>query len=124
MNTVHRYRAGLAALTVGSALILTGCGSADAASPTGSDEPAVIVTVKDMAYSEQEITIQVGDTVQWVFADGGMPHDVSGEGALEGKLQSDLLTSGTYEYTFTEAGTFDYHCTPHPMMTGTVVVEG
>ncbi|MBT5206234.1 MAG: hypothetical protein HOM00_03905, partial [Acidimicrobiaceae bacterium] len=30
----------------------------------------------------------------------------------------------SFSHTFTEAGTFDYFCTPHPWMTGTVVVDG
>jgi plastocyanin len=28
----------------------------------------------------------------------------------------------TYSFTFTEAGTYHYHCVPHPWMTGTVTV--
>lgn len=102
-------------------LFLTGCsGAPDAAA---SDEPAATITVSDMSYSEAEVTVHVGDTVEWVFDDGGIPHDVAGEGALEGELQSDLLTEGSYSYTFDEAGTYTYHCTPHPMMIGTIVVE-
>jgi plastocyanin len=29
----------------------------------------------------------------------------------------------SYERTFDQAGTFAYHCTPHPFMRGTVIVE-
>jgi plastocyanin len=29
----------------------------------------------------------------------------------------------TFEMTFATPGTYAYHCTPHPSMTGTVVVE-
>jgi len=32
------------------------------------------------------------------------------------------LKSGTFSYTFDEPGTFSYHCTPHPDMTGSVTV--
>jgi plastocyanin len=31
-------------------------------------------------------------------------------------------TQGTYSYTFRQAGTFDYICSIHPSMHGTVVV--
>ncbi|MET0796873.1 MAG: plastocyanin/azurin family copper-binding protein, partial [Rhodococcus sp. (in: high G+C Gram-positive bacteria)] len=31
--------------------------------------------------------------------------------------------SGTYSQTFDKAGTFTYTCTPHPNMTGTIIVE-
>ena len=90
---------------------------------TSADDHYVTITVTDMSYEPAEVTIHPGDTVEWVFDDGGIPHDVSGEGDLEGVLQSELLSTGSYTYTFDEAGTFTYHCTPHPMMVGTVVVE-
>jgi plastocyanin len=32
-------------------------------------------------------------------------------------------TDGTYSFTFTTAGTYQYFCYIHPHMTGTIVVE-
>ncbi|WP_395245171.1 plastocyanin/azurin family copper-binding protein [Agromyces sp. MMS24-K17] len=121
----HRIRLArtTAAGAVLAALALTGCSTGGAAA-AGDAEPDVTITVTDMSYEPAEVTIHPGDTVEWVFDDGGIPHDVSGEGDLEGVLQSELLSTGSYTYTFDEAGTFTYHCTPHPMMVGTVVVEG
>jgi hypothetical protein len=29
----------------------------------------------------------------------------------------------SFSFTFNEKGTFSYHCTPHPQMKGTVIVE-
>ncbi|MCJ0906414.1 plastocyanin/azurin family copper-binding protein [Rhodococcus sp. ARC_M6] len=102
-----------------AALSLTACSSES----TASTEPAVVIEVKNMAYTPASVTIQKGQTVEWKFNDGGLPHDVVGNGALEGKLKSELLTEGTFSYTFDDAGTFTYHCTPHPMMVGTVIVQ-
>lgn len=121
--TIRTRLAGAAlatALTL--AAMLTGCstGTDSAASAAGT---VVTITVKDMSYQPAEVTIHPGDTVEWIFDDGGMPHDVSGEGDMEGILQSELLTEGKYTYTFDETGTYTYSCTPHPMMVGTVVVE-
>lgn len=82
-----------------------------------------MVTISGMAYSPASITVNVGDTVTWVFDDNGMAHDVNGLGDAKGKLRSPLKKSGTYTYTFTEPGTYDYTCTPHPEMRGTVVVK-
>ena len=45
-------------------------------------------------------------------------HDVKPLG-----IKSDLQGSGTYSQTFDKAGTFTYTCTPHPNMTGTIIVE-
>jgi plastocyanin len=45
--------------------------------------------------------------------------------ALDGTFDSGALGEGdTFEFTFTEAGTFDYRCNFHPSMTGTIVVTG
>ncbi|MFM1722999.1 MULTISPECIES: plastocyanin/azurin family copper-binding protein [Rhodococcus] len=113
----------LVALTAGlitTATLVTGCSSGEA--DAGGGAPAAVIEVKNMAYTPAQVTIEKGQTVQWKFDDSGLPHDVAGEGSLQGKLKSELLTTGTYEYTFDDAGTFDYHCTPHPMMVGTVVV--
>jgi plastocyanin len=112
-----------AVLVLMGSLGLTGCsGTGKAATVPG--EPVATVTVTNMSYSEAEVEVQVGDTVEWVFDDGDIPHDVAGEGELKGDLQSELMTQGTYTYTFEEPGTYTYHCTPHPWMVGKVVVEG
>ncbi len=80
--------------------------------------------LRDGVLPPASITVNVGETVTWVFDDNGMAHDVNGLGGdAKGKLRSPLKKSGTYTYTFTEPGTYDYTCTPHPEMRGTVVVE-
>ncbi len=66
---------------------LTACGSSSAAT-----EPAVVIDVTNMSYSPASVTIEQGQTVQWRFDDNGLPHDVAGDGPLEGLLQSELLT--------------------------------
>lgn len=99
-------------------LVATGCSS-----PTTQEAPAPVpnqVTVIDRAYSPASITVSVGDTVTWVFDDGGMTHDVVAD---DKSFRSPLMVSDTFTHTFTEPGTFTYHCTPHPDMLGTVVVE-
>lgn len=104
------------ALALASLFGFTACSS-----DSGSDTPTVTVRVENMSYSPASVTIQKGQTVEWIFDDNGLPHDVV-ESSDE-TFKSELLTEGSYSYTFEEAGTFDYHCTPHPMMLGTVVVE-
>ncbi|MFI5715473.1 plastocyanin/azurin family copper-binding protein [Nocardia sp. NPDC051750] len=96
-------------------LPLTACGD------SGGGAPAVTVQVANMSYSPASVTIEKGQTVEWIFDDNGLPHDVVED---TGAFESELLTEGSFTHTFTEAGTFSYHCTPHPMMVGTVVVEG
>ena len=52
------------------------------------------------------------------------PTDTHTSTSDDGAWDSGALTpAATYTRTFNEAGDFDYHCAPHPFMTGTVVVE-
>lgn len=53
-----------------AALSLTACSSDAGAS---SDEPAVVIEVKNMAYTPASVTIEKGQTVEWKFDDSGLP---------------------------------------------------
>ena len=57
-------------------------------------------------------------TWDWNYA-AGTDHDVVLD---DGSLSSDVMTTGTFQHTFTTKGTFPYHCTRHPM-TGVIVVQ-
>jgi plastocyanin len=106
-------------MSAAAAVLLGGCSSSssepEAAAPTVPNQ----VTVADRAYTPQSITISVGDTVSWIFDDGGMAHDVVAD---DKSFRSPLMTANGFRHTFTEPGIFTYHCTPHPDMTGTVIV--
>jgi Copper binding proteins, plastocyanin/azurin family len=61
----------------------------------------------------------VGDTVAWLNS-GTMQHTVTSDG---GAFDSGMIAPGaTWEHRFTSAGTFAYHCTPHPWMKAVVHV--
>ncbi len=73
-------------------------------------------------YSVNVLEVKVGDTVTWTNEDQGIMHTVT---AVDGSFDSDLLGTGeSWSYTFTEAGEFEYLCTPHPWMRAKVVVTG
>lgn len=78
------------------------------------------VSISNFAFSPADITIKKGTTVTWTNNDS-VAHTVtkdSGSGP-----ESELLENGeSYSFTFNELGTFNYHCTPHPQMHGTVTV--
>ena len=76
-------------------------------------------------YIPYSITITVGDTVQWNNVDTAAHTVTSGsiQDGATGLFDSSLFMSGeTFEFTFDEAGTYDYFCMVHPWMTGIVVV--
>lgn len=79
------------------------------------------VTIKDFSFTSSTLTVKAGDTVVWTQQDS-VPHTVTSDTGSE--LGSPTLSVGqTYSHTFTTKGTFTYHCTPHPRMKATVVVE-
>jgi LPXTG-motif cell wall-anchored protein len=78
------------------------------------------VTIRDYAFSPRTVTVEPGDTVTWTNRDG-VRHSATAE---DGSFDTGLLGRGeSGEHTFREAGTYQYVCTPHPNMQGTVVVE-
>jgi plastocyanin len=69
-----------------------------------------------------EVRIHAGQTVTWVNCEEDATSHTSH--ANDETWSSPLLSPGTtFSHTFDQAGTFDYHCDPHPFMTGRVVVE-
>ena len=72
-------------------------------------------------YAPDTITIKAGETITWTN-DGSLVHTVTPDGA---SFDSGVLNKGdTWTHTFDSPGTFTYHCTPHPWMKATVVVQG
>lgn len=107
----------LGLLAVSSLAGASACSSGD-----GGSGETVTVTVKDMVFDPASVTIKPGDTVKWVW-DAALPHDVVSDEGSPAEYNSELMTEGEYSYTYEEAGTYGYHCTPHPMMTGEVIVQ-
>ncbi|MEU8076243.1 multicopper oxidase domain-containing protein [Catellatospora citrea] len=79
------------------------------------------VTVKNIAFSPSTLTVTVGDTVTWVNQEtDGTSHTVAADGGAF--ISGNIAPGGSFSFTFTSTGTFNYHCTLHPFMTGTVIV--
>jgi plastocyanin len=80
------------------------------------------VNISGLAFSPASVSVTAGGTVTWTNNDAGIPHTVTAD---NGSFDSGNLTTGqSFSQTFNAAGTFAYHCTIHPQMTGTVVVTG
>jgi plastocyanin len=80
----------------------------------------VEVMIEDFKFTPKEIRISVGDTIKWTNLDSE-PHTATDN---NDNFDSGTLAKGeSFSMTFDEAGTFDYICTIHPWMEGTVIVE-
>ncbi|NIR44562.1 MAG: cupredoxin family copper-binding protein [Gemmatimonadetes bacterium] len=87
-----------------------------------AEEPVktVEVEMRNFAFSADTIRIQPGTSVRWVNRDE-VGHTSTAD---EGEWASPLLGPGeSFTQRFDEAGTYTYHCTPHPFMRGVVIVE-
>jgi plastocyanin len=113
--------------------VLAGCFSErGVAGPSGgsctvslapSQHGSTVVAIQGFAFDPTLVRVKVGGSVTWVNCEppGTPSHTTTADGGAWG---SPLLDPGaTYTTTFNSAGTFAYHCEPHPSMTAQVIAE-
>jgi plastocyanin len=106
----------LLALALMALLVPVQAGVVRAQAPASFD-----VQVVDFEFQPANLTIPAGATVTWTNA-GQRTHTVSAD---DGSFDSGRLDPGeTFSHTFSEPGTFTYHCGFHPEMQGTITVTG
>ncbi len=92
--------------------------SAAPAAPAGTGDTAV--KIDNFTFVPQHLTVKAGTTVTWTNEDD-IPHAVvSTTKAFKSKV---LDTNDNFSFTFATAGSYEYFCSLHPHMTGTIVVE-
>jgi plastocyanin len=92
---------------------------ASTVSPSGATLTTVQVSIEGFAFTPEELTVPVGTTVTWTNLDS-VQHTITADDGSWGSGQ--LGKNAKYSFTFTQAGTYAYHCTNHPSMTATLVV--
>jgi len=111
MASVLTRKAGIATAL---ALVLAG------AAPLPAAARDIEVRIGDFAFAPQRLTVKAGATVTWIN-DDDIPHTVASSTKLYKSKALD--TNDRFSFTFTTPGTYEYFCSLHPHMTGTVVVE-
>ena len=98
-------------------------GSTNNSSGNGSETPAATnkVDIANFAFSPAHITVAKGTTVTWTNHDT-TAHTVVETDGKSGPNSSAVNPGDSYTFTFGEAGTYQYHCSIHPQMTGSVTV--
>ena len=96
--------------------------------PASAPADAHKTDIKDMVFTEPEITVKAGSVVVWTNQDE-IAHNVHFRGGpAKGfdKAQGPMLNHGqSYAVKFNALGEYKYFCTPHSMvMKGVVKVEG
>ena len=79
------------------------------------------IEIKDFAFNPQTITVKSGEKITWINRDEE-PHTVVSVGKKFPK-SSGLDTDQEYSIIAGAPGTYEYFCSVHPKMTGTIVVE-
>ncbi len=85
---------------------------------TSVSAKTVDVSIQGFAFKPASVQVSAGDTVKWTNKDT-TEHTVTGSTFDSGRLPA----YRSYSYTFTKPGTYDYACSIHPSMKGTVVVN-
>ena len=114
------------ALVAAAALVFLGgaaCGGGGTKKATttttpGGTAPAVTIKSEGTTWNPQEVTVKVGDVVEW-DVDGSIVHDMKGDDGVSHKPGSKF----TNQHTYSKAGTYAFQCTIHAGMNGTVTVN-
>ena len=77
-------------------------------------------TIRQFAFQPSPMEVALGGAVTWTNDDAAQ-HSVS---SASGSFDSGLFgQGGTFSHTFDSAGTYEYFCTRHPSMQGSVTVS-
>jgi plastocyanin len=113
---------------------VAGCGSSSSASKsTSTSAPAAsssssssassgTVTIKaaGFAFNPTSVTVKKGQKVKWVNSDPAAHNVTSSDGTLKSK---DFAQGGSFVWTASKTGTFNYVCTIHPQMKASITVQ-
>ena len=118
------------ALVLGTLAACGGGGGGDnsGCTPKGAGSGTAATTIQVVsdpttvgAYQPKTATVKKGDSIEWDWTDQGSQHSVTAD---DGSFDSCLLSAGgKFTVTFSNGGTFNYHCTIHANMTGTITVS-
>jgi plastocyanin len=127
LRTRTRTLSLLAAGLLAAGLFAAACGDAPGAPAAVSSSLTVssthgpvgaVVTLDYQSFEPGVVTIHVGQSVKWTWADK-LPYDVQ----FSDGLTSPTQITGTWYRTFNTPGTYTYQCSFRERMTGTVIVE-
>lgn len=89
--------------------------------PTGAAQTGhQVVAITDSGYKPATVAVKVGSTVVWTNKGKGAHNVTIGTaGPSSGKISP----GGTATHVFDKAGTYKYHDSLHPKLTGTIIVQ-
>lgn len=93
--------------------------------PAASSNQAASATIniRDMMFTPSQITVQKGGIVTWTNNDSTTHTVVADLSNNGGPASGNIAPGQNYSFTFNKTGSFQYHCSIHPSMRGTIVVK-
>lgn len=87
------------------------------------DSMHYIIAIRDFAFHPDSLAVPVGATVTWINCEipPQEPHTTTSDSSVWNSPE--LSPGDRFSHTFPTPGGFPFHCTPHPFMTGKVVVQ-
>ncbi len=116
-------------------LTLNGCGGGDSSTYDGTNDTSSTVkavtcpaggttdvAIDNFAYSPASVSVPVNTVVKWSNLDSSTHTVTSTTAPAGGSFDAQVNPGASVCLNFTAAGTYNYHCSIHPSMTGTVTV--
>ena len=120
MITQRMSGAMMGTFLLGAAVAAIASISLQAGKVAAADPAPVDIKIDNFTFAPQRLIVKAGTTVIWRNRDD-IPHAIASSIRL---FKSKALdTDDTYAFTLKTAGTYEYFCSLHPQMTGTIVVE-
>ena len=109
------------------ACLSAGCASYQSPATPAATTPAPAagansISIKNFAFSPVTLMVKTGTSVTWTNDDGASHAIVSDPGTPVTFTSDSLANGASYTFTFTQPGTYTYHCSIHPSMKGTIIV--
>jgi plastocyanin len=98
-------------------LFISGCSKADDNLVT---QGANDVWAASSMFDPVSMTVPINTTVKWTNWDS-YEHTITSDSKLFDS--GNISPKGTFTYQFKNAGTYKYHCTLHPEMIGSIIVQ-
>jgi plastocyanin len=124
---MHLFRLAAAATIL---MFVAACHSSSPTAPpappgmTGDGTPVTIPsgasTLGDRAFNPDTLDVPAGTTITWTNGDSVAHTSTSN---MPGWNSGTISPNGRFSVAMNTPGTFQYHCTIHPGMVGTVVVH-
>src|SRR5262249_15520911 len=116
----------LVSISLRRAALLASLAAALARSASAATFTVTVAPSFSNTFSPSSLTINVGDTVTWVWAGPGHS-ETSGDPCIAHRQRDSGVQNDpfSFSFTFTSAGTYPYFCTVHCIsgMTGQIIVQ-